>query len=113
MTDTAVAKPPVCKLCGHEITFAKCGFASANGFRLCHHDTHSCFNRWTVYGERPDEGDIRARAEWLIAAYLDMPSVYMGGPTPPSRRKAKDIIDRLIAAGFQITKDDPDDTWLD
>jgi hypothetical protein len=30
---------------------------------------------------------------WRIAVYLDLPSVYMGGPSPPSMRKAREIVD--------------------
>lgn len=54
MLGTAVK---VCGLCGHEMTSERCGSAtvgSANGIPLCHHDTHSCYRRWTVYGARPD-----------------------------------------------------------
>jgi hypothetical protein len=43
----------VCGLCGHTMTQERCGYASADGVRLCHTDDHSCYHRWTVYGERP------------------------------------------------------------
>lgn len=39
-----------CPLCGHE---PACGYASADGCRLCHADDHSCYHRWTVYNDRP------------------------------------------------------------
>lgn len=43
---TAVTK---CGYCGHD---PACGFAEDRGVRLCHTDDHSCYHRWTVYGER-------------------------------------------------------------
>lgn len=50
----------VCGLCGHEITEGldpKCGAAGVwrgkTWTRLCHADDHSCYHRWTVYGDRP------------------------------------------------------------
>lgn len=41
---------------------------------------------------------------WLIASVLDYPSVYMGGPSQHSRRKAQRIIDALDAEGWTLTK---------
>lgn len=42
-----------CGLCGHVMTLESCGAASsADGVPLCHHDTHSCYHRWTAYTER-------------------------------------------------------------
>jgi hypothetical protein len=35
------------------MTMAMCGSAAVGPIPLCHHDTHSCYRRWTVYGERP------------------------------------------------------------
>lgn len=48
-----------CSLCGHVITFARCGGGEAIGadgvhHYLCHADDHSCYHRWTVYGDRPE-----------------------------------------------------------
>lgn len=54
-----LSAPKVCGLCGHEITLDRCGSASADGVPLCHHDTHSCYHRWTVYGARPTPGGVR------------------------------------------------------
>ena len=39
--------------------------------------------------------DERALVIAQIAGYLDFPSVFMGGPSRPSLRKAKDIVDIL------------------
>ena len=46
---------PTCGLCGHKIVFERCGSAEADGVPLCHADDHSCYQRWTLYGERPGE----------------------------------------------------------
>lgn len=46
-----------CGLCGHEMAPDQCGYASVDGVPLCHHDTHSCYHRWTVYGVRPEDDD--------------------------------------------------------
>lgn len=46
-----------CFLCGHE---PSCGSAAVYDMYadrklfLCHADDHSCYHRWTVYGERPE-----------------------------------------------------------
>lgn len=46
-----------CSLCGHEMTFERCGVASVweNGYRydLCHTEDHDCYKNWTVYDHRP------------------------------------------------------------
>jgi len=43
-----------CILCPHD---PACGYASITHDnredRLCHTDDHSCYHRWTVYGDRP------------------------------------------------------------
>ncbi len=43
-----------CGLCDHD---PACGSASATRGEqqvdLCHEDDHSCYHRWTVYGDRP------------------------------------------------------------
>lgn len=44
-----------CELCGHR---PACGYARVHlpdgaSIRLCHKDSHSCYHRWTVYGDRP------------------------------------------------------------
>lgn len=39
-------------LCEHDMTFESCGSANVGPFDLCHHDTHSCYHQWTVYGAR-------------------------------------------------------------
>lgn len=54
-----------------------------------------------------DEQMLR-EAAWLIACELDRPSVYMGGPSPPSIRKAECIVQMLFASGFQIVADESD-----
>lgn len=68
----------ICGLCGHQMTLERCGSAAVGAIPLCHHDTHSCYHRWTVYGIRPDrypwnvdpdsgslsEDEERARSEW-------------------------------------------------
>lgn len=50
-----------CALCGHPPVSSKCGQASVTeaGVErfLCHADDHSCYHRWTVYGERPKGED--------------------------------------------------------
>ena len=47
-----------CGLCGHVMTFERCGFAgTSEGGRsvpLCHADDHDCYRAWTVYRVRPD-----------------------------------------------------------
>jgi len=43
----------ICALCDHVMATETCGFASVGELVLCHHDTHSCYRRWTVYGVRP------------------------------------------------------------
>jgi hypothetical protein len=48
----------------------------------------------------PDE-DAIADAVWLIASMLDHPSVFMGGPSQRSKRRAQDIIDALLAEGWR------------
>lgn len=40
------------------------------------------------------------RTVWLIASMLDHPSVFMGGPSQRSIRRARDIIDALKAEGL-------------
>ena len=45
-----------CGLCGHKITFDRCGMASAGEVNLCHADDHDCYPEWTVHGTRP--GDL-------------------------------------------------------
>jgi hypothetical protein len=40
----------------------------------------------------------------IIAACLDHPSVYMGGPSAASVRKAERIVDTLEAFGFALRK---------
>lgn len=50
----------------------------------------------------------RRDLEWWFASYLDRPSVYMGGPSPPSRRKARelaDIVERVLAGGSESAAD--------
>lgn len=39
---------------------------------------------------------------WVIANYLDLPSVYMGGASPPSQRKAREIIEMLQSQGVRL-----------
>ena len=46
----------MCGLCGHA---PACGFAESDGVRLCHADDHSCYHRWTVYGERGSTPTVR------------------------------------------------------
>lgn len=46
-----VDSPVLCILCGKEAL----GFAYADG-RLCHHEERDCYHRWTVYGQRPNQG---------------------------------------------------------
>ena len=41
-------------------------------------------------------------AERVIAAWLDLPSVYMSGPSERSLRKARDVVGRLAAAGLGV-----------
>lgn len=53
MDDEEEVELPTCGLCGHQMTLTCCGSAVADGVRLCHSDTHSCYHRWTVHGERP------------------------------------------------------------
>ncbi|RTL65855.1 MAG: hypothetical protein EKK42_20125 [Pseudonocardiaceae bacterium] len=45
---------------------------------------------------------------YVIAIELDYPSVYMGGPSPGSKRRARDIVTALRANGvtFNIAPDD-------
>lgn len=47
-----------------------------------------------------DDDDVEA----TIASILDWPSVYMGGPSPGSRRRAKHLIESLRDAGYVIAK---------
>lgn len=42
---------------------------------------------------------------WLIASVLDYPSVYMGGPSMQSRKKAERIIEALDAEGWTLTQE--------
>ncbi|MGG5810985.1 hypothetical protein [Falsiroseomonas sp. CW058] len=51
-----------------------------------------------------DLADETHPALWLIASVLDHPSVYMGGPSPHSRRNARRIIEALEAEGWALTK---------
>lgn len=45
-------RPGPCGLCTHD---PACGFARADHRWLCHDDDHSCYRRWTVYGDRPNQ----------------------------------------------------------
>jgi hypothetical protein len=59
--------PAECGLCGHVSVDHPAERQFASGFlggsvwiegqsvNLCHTDNHSCYHRWTVYGERPDD----------------------------------------------------------
>ncbi len=47
MKDGSVPKP--CGFCGHN---PACGYAQAEGHWLCHTDDHSCYEQWTVHGQR-------------------------------------------------------------
>lgn len=49
----------------------------------------------------PAKDETDDRAVWLIASMLDHPSVFMGGPSQRSMRRAKDIIDALRAEGWK------------
>ena len=40
--------------------------------------------------------------ELLIATELDMPSLYMGGPSLPSRNKARRILEILTTNGIEL-----------
>jgi hypothetical protein len=69
-----------CGLCGHVRNLARCGHANADNVYLCHADDHSCYHRWTVYGERPQDGD---EIETLRKALTEMqdggvPGAYSG-----------------------------------
>lgn len=51
--------PNTCGLCGHEMTFERCGLAGAGlpdggSVILCHQD-HDCYHAWTLYGTRPGD----------------------------------------------------------
>lgn len=52
--DALAADAGECGLCGH---VPACGYAAATldtrQVRLCHAVSHSCYHRWTVYGDRP------------------------------------------------------------
>lgn len=58
-----ITPSPKCALCGHD---PACGSASVttqvgtevSEYRLCHDDGHSCYHRWTVYGQRPATDDV-------------------------------------------------------
>jgi hypothetical protein len=45
--------------------------------------------------------------EHIIASSLDHPSVYMGGPSENSRRKARRIVEALASEGYVIATKDP------
>jgi len=60
----------ICELCGHDMSatpgnVSKCGYAAVANLGetiyLCHADDHSCYQRWTVFGERSgaDSGEGR------------------------------------------------------
>lgn len=53
--ETQIGDSKVCALCAHEITSETCGSAFVGDLSLCHSGDHSCYDRWTVYGERPSE----------------------------------------------------------
>lgn len=40
--------------------------------------------------------------EEIIGRKLDEPSLYMGGASPPSRRKAREIIEQLERMGVEL-----------
>jgi len=49
-----------CGLCGHEMTFDRCGDAGywstqTGEINLCHAEDHDCYTEWTVHGTRPDD----------------------------------------------------------
>lgn len=50
-------------------------------------------------GEHEDQ---HAYAKHIIAAVLDRPSIYMGGPSQPSLRRAEEILDQLLHNGFIV-----------
>lgn len=68
-----------CGLCGHEMTFERCGSAGATldgrPVDLCHADDHDCYRAWTVYGARrgrndPSQAPVRpccGQRHWTIA----------------------------------------------
>lgn len=43
-------------------------------------------------------------AREVIGRELDLPSVYMGGATPPSLRKAERVIQAIERNGFELRK---------
>ncbi len=46
--------------------------------------------------------ESRKAVEWVIGNYLDRPGIHME-PSPPSRRKAREIVDQLSWHGFVVT----------
>jgi hypothetical protein len=42
--------------------------------------------------------------EFMIASFLDRPSVFMGGPSPGARRRARQLIESLKSGGYVVTK---------
>lgn len=80
-------RPKVCGLCGHEMTLDQCGHASVGGVPLCHHDTHSCYHRWTVYGDRPvsDQPEPPIRPSTITDAYGNRWPAVEAGPAAEQR----------------------------
>lgn len=65
-----------CRLCGHDVSLGAlgpCGTSSVTlpdgrTVWLCHADDHSCYHRWTVYGDRPGRPSDETLHERIIAA---------------------------------------------
>ena len=78
------------------------------GLAPCGMHGSSCPPRYDprgVAGDLIGEGDLieastRDLVLHIIASELDKPSVYMGGPSPRSRRTAAKIVERLEANGL-------------
>lgn len=55
----------------------------------------------------------RARVRSQIASIIDRPSVFMGGPSQNSLRKADQIMDALYAAGRLVEASCQHEQWAD
>lgn len=50
------------------------------------------------------EEEIKHRFIWLLATYLDHPSIYMEGPTQRNKRRAGEVYDMLDDAGLTLVQ---------
>lgn len=83
------------------------------GYRAwCHSCTTWCYPsdpcpRCELTRQAAEQVPTNSLAVLVIADQLDRPSVYMGGPSAPSRRRAREIVEALGRHGIRLVLDEP------